>query len=85
MAKYTVRLSRKAEKFLDKTPDNIAAPILKALGSLAENPRPYGYKKLKGQDGYRIRVGDYRIVYEIHDKILVVEVIDLGHRREIYG
>jgi mRNA interferase RelE/StbE len=85
MAKYTVRLSRKAEKFLDKTPDNIAAPILRTLASLAENPRPNGYKKLKGQNGYRVRVGNYRIIYEIHDKILVVEVIDLGHRREIYG
>jgi mRNA interferase RelE/StbE len=59
--------------------------IKTAIYSLTDNPRPNGYKKLKGQDGYRIRVGDYRIIYQIQDKILVVEVIDLGHRKEIYG
>jgi len=85
MAKYTVRLSKKAEKFLDKTPDHIAVSILKALGYLAEDPRPQGYIKLKGQDAYRIRVGNYRVIYQIVDKILVVEVIDIGHRKEVYG
>ena len=84
MAKYTVTLSRKAQKYLDKLPDNIAEPILKAVSSLGDNPRPNGYKKLKGRDGYRVRVGNYRIIYEIFDKLLVVDVINLGHRKEIY-
>jgi mRNA interferase RelE/StbE len=84
MPEYTVRLSRRAEKYLDKLSNNIAEPILKALSALSHNPRPHGYKKLKGRDGYRVRVGNYRIIYEIFDRILVVDVIDLGHRKEIY-
>jgi mRNA interferase RelE/StbE len=57
---------------------------LSAALSLSENPRPYGYKKLVGRDAYRIRIGDYRIIYEIEDKIITVTVIDVGHRKEIY-
>ncbi|MGA0557011.1 type II toxin-antitoxin system RelE family toxin [Larkinella sp. VNQ87] len=57
---------------------------MEAIKALADNPRPFGCKKLKGRKGYRIRVGDYRVVYEINDGILVVLIIDVGHRREIY-
>ena len=52
--------------------------------SLTENPRPQGFRKIKGRDGYRIRVGDYRIIYDILDLELVVDIIDLGHRKNIY-
>ena len=52
--------------------------------SLTENPRPQGFRKIKGRDGYRIRVGDYRIIYDIIDLELVVDIIDLGHRKNIY-
>jgi mRNA interferase RelE/StbE len=55
-----------------------------SVTSLTDNPRPQGYRKLKGRDGYRIRVGDYRIIYDIFDSELVVDVIDLGHRKNIY-
>lgn len=58
--------------------------IKEAIASLALNPKPQGYKKLKGTDAYRIRSGNYRIIYEIHDSIITVVVIDVGHRREIY-
>jgi mRNA interferase RelE/StbE len=58
--------------------------ILTAVDALADDPHPPGCKKLTGQDGWRIRVGDYRIVYEIHDRVLLVLVVDAGHRREIY-
>ncbi|MFC0776288.1 type II toxin-antitoxin system RelE family toxin [Terrimonas alba] len=58
--------------------------IKAAIYSLADNPRPHGYKKLKGRDAYRIRSGDYRIIYSIFDKILTVEVIAIGHRKDIY-
>jgi mRNA interferase RelE/StbE len=51
---------------------------------LEENPRPSGYKKLKGRDGYRIRAGNYRIIYDIFDKELIVDIITLGHRKNIY-
>lgn len=64
--------------------DVIVMPILDAIENLAENPRPKGYKKLKGRTGYRIRVGNYRIIYEIFDDILLIDVIDLGHRKDIY-
>ena len=52
--------------------------------ALADDPRPYGCKKLSGEDAYRIRVGDYRIVYSIYDDIVTVEVIRINHRKEVY-
>jgi len=58
--------------------------LSEAILALAVNPRPYGCKKLKGRDGYRIRKGDFRIIYDIDDKILVVEVIAIGQRKDIY-
>lgn len=58
--------------------------IKEAIYSLAHNPRPHGYIKLKGRAGYRIRVANYRIVYDVFDEVLLVEVINLGHRKDIY-
>ena len=69
---------------MDKLSDNITWPIIEAISGLEQNPRPVGYKKLKGRDGYRIRVANYRIIYEIIDQQLIVEVIALGHRKDIY-
>lgn len=82
--KYPIVLSKNAQKQLDKLPDNIAEPIFEAISGLGENPRPVGYKKLKGRNGYRIRTGNYRIIYDIFDTELVVDVITLGHRKSIY-
>ena len=84
MPKYTALLSKKAQKQLDKLSDNIAEPIIDAIARLEENPRPAGYKKLKGRDGYRIRTGNYRIIYDIFDTKLIVDIITLGHRKDIY-
>ena len=84
MPNYTVVLSKKAQKQLDKLSDNIAKPIFDAIAGLEENPRPSGYKKLKERDSYRIRVGNYRIIYDIYDTELVVDIITLGHRKDIY-
>ena len=84
MPKYTAVLSKKAQKKLDKLSDNIAEPILDAIGNLEENPRPQGYKKLKARDGYRIRVGDYRIIYNIFELQLIIDIITLGHRKDVY-
>jgi len=58
--------------------------LLAKLSELEANPRPSGCKKLKNRDAWRIRVGDYRVIYEIHDKILRVIVVTVGHRREVY-
>jgi mRNA interferase RelE/StbE len=84
MPNYTAVLSKRAQKQLDKLSDNIAEPIIEAIAGLEENPRPAGYKKLKGREGYRIRTGNYRIIYDIFDDVLLVDVIDLGHRKDIY-
>ncbi len=55
-----------------------------AIVALAETPRPAGCVKVAGRDAWRIRIGDYRVIYEIHDGILVVVILELGHRRQIY-
>jgi mRNA interferase RelE/StbE len=81
---YKISISRTAQKQLDKIPDRIADPILKAILSLAQDPRPVGCKKLKGRDAYRIRKGDYRVIYEISDSVLTILIVAVGHRREIY-
>ena len=84
MPEYTVSLSKKATKQLDKLSDKIAEPIFKAIGDLANDPRPSGCKKLKGREGYRVRIGDYRVIYEIFDHVLLIDVVNLGHRKDIY-
>jgi mRNA interferase RelE/StbE len=65
-------------------PDEIVRRILARLTALESNPRPPDVKKLKGRNGWRIRVGDYRVIYEIHDRELQIMVITVGHRREVY-
>ena len=84
MPTYQVQISKKAEKQLDKLSDAIADLILAAIEKLADNPRPQGYIKLKQRDGYRIRVGNYRVIYEIFDKNLIVDVIAVGDRKDVY-
>lgn len=84
MANYTAVLSKKAQKQLDKFSNHIANPILDAIADLEENPRPVGNKKLKDREGYRIRIGNYRVIYDIFDSELIVDVIALGHRKDIY-
>lgn len=81
---FKVRIERKAQKKLCKIPEPYYSNIKSAILDLGIDPRPQGYIKLKGREGYRIRVADYRIIYEILDKILLVHVIDLGHRKDIY-
>ena len=84
MSNYTIVLSKKAQKQLDKLPDNIAEPIFEAISLLENEPRPTGCKKLQGRDGYRIRIGNYRVIYEVYDTELVIDVVTLGHRKDIY-
>jgi len=81
---YSVNFKKHALKELAKINEPFYSHIKQAIYSLADNPRPQGYKKLKGRDGYRIRVGNYRIIYDIFDHELVVDIIALGHRKEIY-
>lgn len=83
---YRVIILRSAEKDLEKLPANVVKRIFPALEKLSENPRPAGSKKLAGQNEnlWRIRIGDYRLVYLIEDKIKVVEIRKAGHRKDIY-
>lgn len=82
---YTVELSRTALKALRDLTPQINRRILSALEKLVHDPRPNGSKKLQGDDKlYRIRIGDYRVIYGIDDVIRVVDVKKIGHRGDIY-
>ena len=84
MAEYNISISKTAQKQLNKFPDSVAGILIEAIHDLSNNPRPHGCKKLKGRDGYRIRKGDFRIIYDIYDKKLMIEVIAIGNRKDIY-
>ncbi len=84
MTIYEIELSRPAVKALKKLPRHISARIFRKIGLLAADPRPEGAKKLVGSASYRIRVGDYRVVYDIHDGVLTVLVVAVGHRKDVY-
>lgn len=81
---YKVRIEKTVQKALEKINEPYYSKIKTAILNLAKNARPKGYKKLKGRDGLRVRVADYRIIYNIFDNILTIDVIDLGHRKNIY-
>ena len=82
---YRVLLERAAEKDLARLSAEIHTRIISAIQSLAQNPRPSGCRKLAGsQHDWRIRVGDYRVIYEIADTIRVVRINRVRHRREVY-
>lgn len=85
MGSYRVELTRSAEKDLRRIDKSQIATIYRGLESLSDDPQPHGVKKLSGADRtYRIRIGDYRIVYEIEDDVLLVLVIRVAHRKDAY-
>lgn len=81
---YIVKLKRSAEKELERLPEKIHDRIVQALLSLKENPLPDGVRKLHGREGYRIRVGDYRILYTMNASERKVEVFSVADRKEVY-
>ncbi len=81
---YKVLIEKKVKKFLKKLPKPDYLSIKLSILDLGTNPRPFGYEKLKNRDGYRIRQGNYRILYDIEDKIKIVKVLNAGHRKDIY-
>jgi mRNA interferase RelE/StbE len=82
---YQVLIVRSAERQLKKLPPQAQRKIAAVIMSLAIEPRPYGSKKLTGTaNSYRVRVGDYRIIYDIFDREIVVSVLKIGHRKDIY-
>ena len=81
---YELQFKKKAIKALAKINDPYYSTIIQAIDELAENPRPSGYIKLTGRNGYRIRVGTYRIIYDIFDTNVIVEIVNIGSRGSIY-
>jgi mRNA interferase RelE/StbE len=81
---YTITLKKLAMQALEEINEPYYSALKNAIYGLAENPRPHGCKKLHGRDGYRIRVSKYRIIYDIFDDVLEVDVVALGHRKDIY-
>ncbi|MEE8125556.1 MAG: type II toxin-antitoxin system RelE/ParE family toxin [Nitrospirales bacterium] len=82
---YTVHIAPAAERQLKILPKPTQSQISKRLLKLEVNPRPSGVKKLEGEkDLYRLRVGDFRVIYTIRDRELIVLIVKIGHRREIY-
>ena len=84
MAAYSIFFKESVRKDLDSIPKNDLQRVMERIASLAGNPRPIGCEKLSGQERYRIRQGDYRIIYSIQDTELTVWVVKVGHRREVY-
>lgn len=85
MPDYTVSFRRSAEKELRRLDTKVQTRVLNAVEPLAKNPRPDGCKKLQGgANAYRIRVGDYRVIYTVDDAVLIVAIERIGHRREVY-
>ena len=81
---YSVLLSRRAQKQLEDIQSEDFARITETITALVANPRPPGCVKLPGREGWRIRVGDFRVIYEINDTQLTVSVVRIGNRRDIY-
>ena len=81
---YAVLIRRAAQKELARLPAKVYEPMKSAVRKLADNPRPRGSRRLTGRDGWRIRVGDYRVVYEVDDASSCVTVLHVGHRRDVY-
>lgn len=84
MAKYSVLYTEAFYKSLKPIPKKDAKRILQKTRSLVDEPRPFGCQKLVGQERYRIRQGNYRIIYSIEDARLIVIVVNVGHRRDVY-
>lgn len=84
MARYKITIKKSAVKELGDIPKKDLLRIIKCIQVLANNPRPPGSEELSAQECCRVRQGDYRIVYSIDDKNLIVDIFKIGHRREIY-
>ena len=84
MASYRLTFKKSVTKDFRSIPKDDVASIIIRIKALADDPRPMGSEKLSGQERFRVRQGVYRIVYEIFDEELVIVVVKVGHRREVY-
>ena len=84
MGKYKILFQPTAEKELNTIPTKFAEQIIRKIDLLANNQRPMGVKKLKNDTSYRIRVGTYRVIYEINDKNKAITIYKIRHRKDAY-
>ncbi len=82
--KFSIEITRKAQKSLAKIPADYQEKIILSIRKLAEEPFPPGSIKLSGRDAWRIRIGTYRVIYEVHQDVLSILVVLVGHRKDIY-
>lgn len=82
--KYQLEITGTAEKELKKYPQKLQDRLTGKIFGLENQPRPFGCKKLHGSDYFRIRIGDYRVIYSINDNEKIIKILDLGHRKDIY-
>jgi len=84
MANYKVEIKKSAQKEIENLPSVMLKKIVAKIQSLSSEPRPNGSKKLTSDEKYRLRVGDYRILYSIEDDKLIIFVVKVGHRKSVY-
>jgi mRNA interferase RelE/StbE len=82
--KYSIEITRRAQKALSKIAQSDQSKIISAIQSLADEPYPKSSKKLSGRDAWRIRIGNYRVIYEVDHGVLSILVVLIGHRKDIY-
>ena len=81
---FSITITRKAQKALAKIPFDYREKIIASIRELADELYPPGAKKLSGRDAWRIRIGMYRVIYEVHQQVLSIVVVLVGHRKDIY-
>ncbi|MBA2692042.1 MAG: type II toxin-antitoxin system RelE/ParE family toxin [Rubrobacter sp.] len=81
---YEIVFKQKGRRAVARLPESVHGRVMRAIDSLAENPRPTGCRRLRGRKDWRVRVGDYRIIYGIDDDRRIVEILSAAHRREIH-
>lgn len=85
MAKYKITVTKTAEKVLSRLPKEIAPKVVSAIQSLADNPYPSGCRKLSGHENiFRVRVQNYRIIYEVLKNVIEIIILKIGHRKDVY-
>lgn len=81
---HALQITRRAQRLLAALPNDVYPRVRDAIRQLAAEPRPPGCSKLRGREGWRIRVGNYRVIYEIDDHRLIITILHIGHRRDVY-
>ena len=85
MESFRIVIKKSAAKEIERIEKKDRIRLIEKIRSLSSDPRPFGSKKLSGQEKYRIRQGNYRILYQVLDDELIINVVKVGHRRDIYG